>query len=117
MQGNWISGVEKENKLTNNVAAQFPVQQRLYNFENLMSSYGFSKMVGIMFGKDIKKMLLLFYYHYFCECEKRTHSHNKLIALVQTVLRILRKPRCGRYRKRWIPIVLELFCKEKRSLC
>ncbi|CAG9531984.1 unnamed protein product [Cercopithifilaria johnstoni] len=46
MQGNWINGANaKENKLTNNVAVQLPMQQRLYNFENLISSYGFSKMM------------------------------------------------------------------------
>uniref|UniRef100_A0A915PYZ3 non-specific serine/threonine protein kinase n=1 Tax=Setaria digitata TaxID=48799 RepID=A0A915PYZ3_9BILA len=46
MQGNWINGaVDKENKVTSNVAVQLPMQQRLYNFENLISSYGFSKMM------------------------------------------------------------------------
>ncbi|VDK82872.1 unnamed protein product, partial [Onchocerca ochengi] len=46
MQGNWISGpTDKENRLTNNVSMQLPMQQRLYNFENLMSSYGLSKMM------------------------------------------------------------------------
>ncbi|KAL3998360.1 Phosphatidylinositol 3- and 4-kinase family protein [Acanthocheilonema viteae] len=44
MQGNWINGAaDKENNLTNNLVVQLPMQQRLYNFENLMSSYGFSK--------------------------------------------------------------------------
>uniref|UniRef100_A0A0R3RSZ9 non-specific serine/threonine protein kinase n=1 Tax=Elaeophora elaphi TaxID=1147741 RepID=A0A0R3RSZ9_9BILA len=46
MQGNWISGAfDKENKLAKNVAVQLPMQQRLYNFEDLVSSYGFSKMM------------------------------------------------------------------------
>lgn len=49
MQGNWISGAtDKENKLTNNVTAQLSMQQRLYNFENLTSSYGLSKMMWSM---------------------------------------------------------------------
>ncbi|EJD76312.1 hypothetical protein LOAG_16705 [Loa loa] len=46
VRGNWISGAtDKENKLKNNVPVQLPMQQRLYNFENLTSSYGFSKMM------------------------------------------------------------------------
>ncbi|MCP9257963.1 Serine/threonine-protein kinase SMG1 [Dirofilaria immitis] len=60
MQGNWINGlIDKENKLTNNVAVQLPMQQRLYNFENLTSSYGFSKMVCGMFASGKAFSLLM----------------------------------------------------------
>lgn len=54
MRGNWINvATDKENKPTNNMAVQLPMQQRLYNFENLVSSYGLSKMVSGIFSNDI----------------------------------------------------------------
>lgn len=78
MQGNWINGAtDKENKLTNNVAVQLPMQQRLYNFENLTSSYGFSKMVSRMFGKDILKNVI--YAYFFCS------AMNELIVSMYTI--------------------------------